>query len=275
VKLRGALYFVLLIIGVSASPAPHAVAQDKIWRIGFLDLGTPPTTGMPSRNLEAFQRGLSQLGYEEGRNYVIDARFAETDQSRLPALAKELADRSVDVIVTIGTPTVRAAKKVTATIPIIMAGSQNPVENGFVTSLAHPGGNVTGLTHNPGPDFAGKALQLLKEAAPHISRVAILVAVNGGFSPSLDVQRAMAEDLKITLLVYDVSDAQNAGNFDAILSKIMEERAEALFVFPEFTVGKHKTALLDFISTNKLPSMFQEARYVEEGGVVILLHRLS
>ena len=80
----------------------------------------------------------------------------------------------------------------TATIPIIMAGSENPVENGFITSLAHPGGNVTGVTHNPGPDFAGKALQLLKETAPYSSRVAILVALDGGFSSSVDVQRAIA-----------------------------------------------------------------------------------
>jgi putative ABC transport system substrate-binding protein len=106
--------------------------------------------------------GQDRLGYKEGRNYIIDARFADTDWSRLPALAKELVDRGVDVVVTIGTPTVRAAKEATATIPIVMAGSQNPVENGFITSLAHPGGNVTGLTHNPGPDFAGKALQCLR-----------------------------------------------------------------------------------------------------------------
>ena len=219
-------------------------------------------------NLKQFQRGLGELGYKEGRNYIIDARFADTDQSRLPALAKELADRRVDVIVTIGTPTVRAAKKATATIPIIMAGSTDPVENGFASSLAHPGGNVTGLTHNPGPDFAGKALQLLKETAPHISRVAILVALGGGVSRAVEVQRAIAGDLKLTLLVHDVTDAKSAGDFDAILSKIVEERADALFAFPEFTVGKHKDALLDFVSTNKLPSMFQEARYVEEGGLM-------
>src|SRR6185295_17104247 len=105
-------------------------------------------------------------------------------------------------------------------IPIVMAGSQNPVENGFITSLAHPGGNVTGLTHNPGPDFAGKALQLLKQTAPYSSRVAILVALDGGYSSSsVDVQRAIAADLEMTLLVHDVSDAKNAGNFAALLSK--------------------------------------------------------
>jgi putative ABC transport system substrate-binding protein len=258
--LRIALYLALIIIAVSAPPTTHALAQSKIWRIGFLDLGTPP-----SGNLEPFQRGLDELGYKEGRNYIIDARFADTDQSRLPALAKELVDRGVDVVVTIGTPPVRAAMEATATIPIIMAGSQNPVENGFITSLAHPGGNVTGLTHNPGPDIAGKALQLLKETAPYSSRVAILVALDGR---SIDVLRAMGGYPEMTLLVHDVSKAKSADDFAAILSKIMEEHADALFAFSEFTVTKHKKALLDFISTNKLPSMFQEARFVEEGGLM-------
>ncbi len=266
--LRIAFYFALIIIAVSAPPTTHALGQDKIWRIGFLDQSTPPTTDRPSRTLEPFQRALDELGYKEGRNYIIDARFADTDLSRLPALAKELVDRGVDVVVTIGTPTVRAAKEATATIPIVMAGSQNPVENGFITSLAHPGGNVTGLTHNPGPDFAGKALQLLKETAPYSSRVAILVALDRGFSSSVDVQRAIAGDLEMTLLVHDVSEAKSDDDFAAILSKITEERADALFAFPEFTVDKHKNALLDFVSTNKLPSMFQEARFVEEGGLM-------
>ena len=116
--LRIALHFALIMIAVSAPPALRALAQDKIWRIGWLDLSVPPTADRPSRNLEAFQRGLGELSYKEGRNYVIDARFADTDRSRLSALAKELTDHSVDVIVTIGTPTVRAAKEATATIPI-------------------------------------------------------------------------------------------------------------------------------------------------------------
>src|SRR5207249_2306581 len=112
--LRIAFYFAFIIISVSAPPTTHALGQDKIWRIGFLDLSTPPTTDRPSRTLEPFQRALDELGYKEGRNYIIDARFADTDVSRLPALAKELVDRGVDVVVTIGTPTTRAAKEATA-----------------------------------------------------------------------------------------------------------------------------------------------------------------
>jgi putative ABC transport system substrate-binding protein len=139
---KSALSFALIIVVISALPlcTPCAIAQDKMWRIGFLAPSAPPTAAAPSANLEAFRQGLNGLGYSEGRNYIIEARFADTDLNRLPALAKELVDRGVDVIVTIGTPTVRAAKKATATIPIIMAGSNDPVGLGLVASLAHPGG---------------------------------------------------------------------------------------------------------------------------------------
>jgi putative ABC transport system substrate-binding protein len=149
---KSALSFALILVVISALPlcAPGAVAQDKLWRIGFLDPSVPPITAAPSRNLEAFRQGLAGLGYSEGRSYIIEARFADTDLKRLPALAKELVDRGVDVIVTVGTPTVFAAKRATATIPIIMAGSNDPVGLGLVVSLAHPGGNVTGFAHNPG-----------------------------------------------------------------------------------------------------------------------------
>src|SRR5215472_13884865 len=149
---------IIVIAGALLSFAPRAVAQDKVWHIGWLDPSVPPTVATPSANLEAFRQALSSLGYVEGRNYIIDARFADTDLNRLSALAKELIDRGVDVIVTVGTSTVRAAKRATATIPIIMAGSNDPVGTGLVASLAHPAGNLTGFAHTPGNEFAGKAL---------------------------------------------------------------------------------------------------------------------
>ena len=111
------LRFALILVALSVSPAPHALAQDKPWRIGFLSGGLPQVPDKPG-DLAAFRQGLDGLGYQEGRNYVIEDRVADTDASRLPALAKELVERRVDVIVTIGTPAVRAAKEVTTTIPI-------------------------------------------------------------------------------------------------------------------------------------------------------------
>jgi putative tryptophan/tyrosine transport system substrate-binding protein len=264
---KSALGFALITVVISALPlcTPCAVAQDKLWRIGFLDLSVPPTAAAPSRALAAFQQGLDGLGYLEGRNYIIEARFADTDRSRLPALAKELVDRGVDVIVTVGTPTVSAAKEATAMVPIIMAGSNNPVGLGLVAGLAHPGGNVTGFTHTPGPEFAGKALQLLKDAAPNISRIAILAETVFTWEVRLPGLSSAAKDLELTLLFHNVNGVKSQTDFNSILSKIVEERADALFVFPEFVNTKYEKAILDFASANRLPSMCQETSFVERG----------
>jgi putative tryptophan/tyrosine transport system substrate-binding protein len=269
---KSALGFALILVVISALPlcAPGAVAQDKMWRIGFLDPSVPPTAAAPSTNLEAFQQGLDGLGYSEGRNYIKEARFADTDLNRLPALAKELVDRGVDVIVTIGTPTVFAAKKATATIPIIMAGSNDPVGLGLVASLAHPRGNVTGFAHTPGHEFHGKALQLLKDAAPNISRIAILADSEGSprEQPRFGALSSAAKDLELTLLFRDVNGVKSETEFDSILSKIVEERADALFVFPDFVNNKYEKAIVDFASANRLPSIGQHTSFVERGGLM-------
>jgi putative ABC transport system substrate-binding protein len=264
-----AFVFGLAIITLSSSFAPGALAQEKVWRIGWLDPNPAPTPGKPSNNLETFRKALTELGYVEGRNYVIEGRFADTDWDRLPRLAKELVDSGVDIIVTIGTPPVAAAKKATSTIPIVMAGSADPVEHGLVASLAHPGGNVTGVTHSPGPEFAGKGLQLLKEVAPNISRVAVLWD-SGGLHEglSLDAQRPVARDAQIALLAHDVRGVKSGEDFGLILSAISEERADALFAFPNFVNGKYGQAILDFVTAHRLPSMFQDDGFVEKGGLL-------
>ena len=270
--LRSALSSISIsvIVGILVSFVPRAVAQDKVWHIGWLDPSVPPTATTPSRNLEAFKQALNRLGYAEGRNYVLDAQFADTDQSRLPALAKELVDRGVDVIVTIGTPTVLAAKKATAMIPIVMAGSNDPVGKGLVASLAHPGANVTGFTHTPGAEFAGKGLQLLKDAAPNISRIAILADSEGNLWERRPQTRALssaAKDLELTLLPHDVNGVKSETEFNSILSRV-EGRADALFVFPDFVNIKYEKAILDFALANRLPSMCQETSFVEPGGLL-------
>jgi putative ABC transport system substrate-binding protein len=160
---------------------------------------------------------------------------------------------------------VSAAKEATAMIPIIMAGSNNPVGLGLVAGLAHPGGNVTGFTHTPGPEFAGKALQLLKDAAPNISRIAILADTVFTWEVRLPGLSSAAKDLELTLLFHNVNGVKSETEFDSILSKIVEERADALFVFPEVVNDKYEKAILDFASTNKLPSMCQNTSFVEGG----------
>ncbi len=263
------IVFGLVIIALSSSLAAGALAQEKLWRIGWLDSNPAPTPVKPSAELAIFRKALGELGYVEDRNYVIEARFADADWDRLPRLAKELVDSGVDIIVTIGTPPVAAAKNATSTIPIVMAGSEAPVEQGLIASLAHPGGNVTGLTHNPGPEFNGKCLELLKEAAPNISRVALLW--DGG-SPRgyrmIDVLQATARDMQIALVVHDVKGVRSAEEFGSILSAITEERADALFATPTFVNQKYAQAILDFATAHRLPSMFQIAEYAEKGGLL-------
>jgi putative ABC transport system substrate-binding protein len=205
--------FISLLNGAVVAWPLAASAQIKLWRIGWLDPSSPS-----DEDLEPFRKALSELGYVEHRNYVIESRFADTDWDRLPMLAKDLVDRGVDVIVTIRTPTVAAAKAATTTIPIVMAGSADPVEHGLVASLASPGGNVTGVTHSPGPEFAGKCLQPLKEVAPNISRVAVLWdsgALHEGIS--LDAQRGVACDIQLSLLPNDVKGVKSAEDFGSIL----------------------------------------------------------
>jgi putative tryptophan/tyrosine transport system substrate-binding protein len=150
---------------------PAAAQQPtKIPRIGFLDAGSPATTG---HRAQAFVQGLRDLGYVEGENIVIEYRWAAGKLESLPALVEDVVRLRVDVIVSSATPAIRFAKEQITTIPIVMAGVTDPVGVGFVTSLARPGGNITGLTHLA-PDLSGKRLELLKEVVPRLQRVAVL-----------------------------------------------------------------------------------------------------
>ena len=155
---------------LSLSIPTEAQQPTKIPRIGYLTAASLSAT--PAR-IEAFRQGLRELGYVEGKNIVIEWRYAEGKLDRLPALAAELVRLKVDVIVTAGPTATRAAKEATSTIPIVMAQDTDPVGNGFVASLARPGGNITGLS-TLSPEISGKQLELLKEIIPKLSRVAVL-----------------------------------------------------------------------------------------------------
>jgi putative ABC transport system substrate-binding protein len=254
--------------GLAMPRAAKAQQQGRVVRIGWLDPSPTPTAVTPSRALTAFGQRLKELGWVEGRNVVIESRFADTYWDRLPGLAQDLVARGVDVIVTIGTATVMVAKKATTTIPIVMAGAGEPLELGLVPSLAHPGGNVTGVAHNPGPEFAGKSLELLKDAAPKISRVAVLwdsAALHE--NPSLEGQRAAARMLGLSLLIHDIAEAHSGVAFAAVLSAVKSEGAEAMFVYPNFIAAKHARAILTFLAAHRLPSMFQDAWFVEQGAL--------
>ena len=236
---RAAILVVLTLALLAAPLAADAQPADKVYRIGWLHTGEPPSFGPPNprTNLGAFRQGLFELGYVEGRTFVIEGRFADAKVDRLPVLAAELVALQVDVIVAANTTSAKAAKEATATIPIVFIGSTDPVGQGLVASLARPGGNVTGVTSSAGPEIAGKGLELLKEAVPRISRVAVLYSSEQLFDPAVGVQRSVAPKLGITLLPHDV---KTLNELTAALAAITRERADGLFVFNSFN---HRHAL--------------------------------
>src|SRR5262245_13935340 len=259
----------LTALGLTIAAPLYAEAQQaKVARIGWLDAGMTPTATAPSGALRDFEERLTQLGRVPGRNVVIEQRFADTYWDRLPGLAQDLVRQHVDVIVTIGTATVFHAKKATTTIPIVMAGAGEPLELGLVSSLSHPGGNVTGIAHNPGPEFAGKSLELLKAASPKIARIAVLwdsAALHE--NPSLEGQRAAAGPLGASLLIHDVANAHSETEFSRVLADVKAGGADAMFVYPNFIAAKHRRTILEFLSANRMPSMFQEDTSVEQGAL--------
>jgi putative ABC transport system substrate-binding protein len=193
--------------------------------------------------------------------------MGETEQ--LPDLAAELVRLNVDVLVTITTPAVLAAKNATTTIPIVMAAAAHPVEQGLIASLARPGGNVTGLTHTHGPEFNGKGLELLKEAAPTLSRVAVLFNTSGGLQAplrlDLDALQAAARALGITLVPLDV---QTLEEFTGAFATILRKGADGLFVFSIDPLITHAKLIADFAITHRLPTMFHRKDSVQAGGLM-------
>jgi putative ABC transport system substrate-binding protein len=234
-------------------------------RIGWLNLGAQPSA--TSGPLEAFRRGLRELGWTEGRNVTIETRYANDDSARLAAVAAELVALRVDVIVTITTPAAIAAKKATPSIPIVMAGSSRPVELGLVESLARPGNNLTGVTNNPGGGFDQKVVQLLKEAAPNVSRVALLWGgvTALGEERVLSEIRAAAPALGIIVLS---AEARGPNEVPGALAAILRQRPDGLYATPSSTNTKQRKWIIDFALANRLPSIFADSRWVATGGLM-------
>ena len=250
-------------LGASALAAPFisfAQPQGKVWRIGFLT----PTAG-PDKTVEAIREQLRALGYVEGSNLVIEYRWGGGKEERLQELAAELVQLKVDVIVTRTTFVTQAAKRATSTIPIVMASAANPVSGGVIASLAHPGGNVTGVTSNS-TEIDAKRLQLLRELVPKAARVATLVGEKSVLKPLfLEEVRTAARQMGITLV------HQEAGTTEALAGAfgvMQRERAQALIVQSDpFTLNNSKR-IADLALQHRLPTMFANRGFVDAGGLV-------
>ena len=237
----------------------------KVYRIGYLSIGS---ASMYTSPLEAFRQGLRELGWNEGRNVVIEYRFAEGQADRLPALAEELVRLKVDIIVASPTPSAQAAKDATQTIPIVGLSLTEPVAVGLVPSLARPSGNVTGLTYGVDTEIFGKQLQLLKEAIPGVRRVALLAnPASGGPSYSLRMEsvKSAARSLDLPLQILEVREP---GDFEGAFAAMLKERSGALFLSGDAMFFVHRARLAELALRNRLPSMSTQRQWVEAGGLL-------
>jgi len=252
------LFFVLAIALLSPPRLAEAQKPAKVARIGFL----APESKASGRR-EAFRRGLRDLGYVEGQNIVIEWRGAE-DRSRLAELAAELVREKVDVIVTQGRATV-PARNAAGSVPIVFGFSGDPVEAGLVGSLARPGGNMTGITFLAF-ELVGKRLEILREAVPRVSRVAVLASpAHPGEQRELSETQSTARAVGATLLYHQV---RTTADVDAALDAIMKGNANALLAFPDPVTNAHRKQIAEFAAKQRLPSVFGWSDYVEAGGLM-------
>jgi putative ABC transport system substrate-binding protein len=261
---------VVLIVFALFSPA-QGQQPKKVPRIGFLSIVSPPSI---SARVKAFRGGLRELGYVEGKNIVIEWRYAEGKLDRLPALAAELVHLKVDVIVSAGPRPTRSAQQATATIPIVMALDDDPVGSGFVASLARPGGNITGLATLV-PEISGKQLELLKEIVPKLSRVAVLGnATTPGTPQALREINVTAGALGIQLQYLEVGAPKDIETAFRAASK---EHADAVLALPAPVLLFQRRQLADLAVKSRLPTIYGRPEYVEDGGTRVLrpeLYRL-
>jgi putative tryptophan/tyrosine transport system substrate-binding protein len=240
----------------------QAQQPTKVSRIGFL---SPVSASGSTANLEVFRQGLREFGYIEGKNIIIEYRWAEGKLDRLPKLAAELVSVGVDIIVTGGTPPVLAAKKATNTIPIVAANADNLVELGVVASLARPGGNVTGLTRVDA-DFSAKRVELLKESFPKLSRVAVLShGALGADQEELQETQAAARTLGVQVQSFTV---QEPSQFLDTYAQMIKRRADALIFFTSAFTVFHRRQLVELAIKNGLPTMCGGAAWSNDGCLI-------
>ena len=234
----------------------------KMPRIGFLNALSPTTN--PAR-IEAFRQGLRDVGYVEGKNIVIEYRYADRKVDRLPTLAAALVRLKVDVIVTSATIETLAAKKATNTIPIVMINVGDPVGSGFVASLARPGNNITGLS-TVSPELSGKRLELLKEIIPNLSRVAVLgnSTIPGNADTLKEVELA-AQALKVKLQYLDVL---SVNDIETSFRAAGKEHADAVLVLSNFVLTSQQRQIIDLAVKSRLPASYARPEFVESGGLM-------
>jgi putative ABC transport system substrate-binding protein len=234
----------------------------KIPRIGYLSAGT---TSLNSPRSESFRQGLRELAYVEGKNIVVEYRYAEGKPDRDRELAAELVRLKVDLIVTTGPTATRAAKEATTTVPIVMASDTDPVGNGFVASLARPGGNITGLS-TLAPELSGKQLELLKEIVPKLSRVTVIgISTEPGNAQRLKEIELAAGALKVKLQYLDILTSKD---IETAFRAAAKGRADGVVMLGGTLFNTHRIQIVELAVKSRLPATYTRPEYVEDGGLM-------
>jgi putative ABC transport system substrate-binding protein len=249
--------------GLLAAPlATEAQQAGKVHRIGFLGNSTPT---LEANLVRPFRDGFRDLGYVEGRDLVIEYRWAEGQYERFPALIAELIALKVDVIVTAGTPAALAVRRASTTIPLVMVAVGDPVGSGLVKSLAHPGGTLTGLV-SIAPDLEGKRLQLLTEVVPRLSFVAFLLNPANAFHVTSEKQARAAA--KASNLKVEFFPVRAEPEFDRAFQAMSSKRPGALIMLADRLFLHHRARIVEFAARNRLPTVYAYRELVEAGGLM-------
>ena len=257
--------FISTLVGGAAAASPIVACADsgKVARIGYLspDSPSPAATAL----FDAFCDGLRELGWIKGKNVTVELRYAENRVERLPEVAAELVRINVDVIVGRGTLGPLAAKRATSTIPIVMAGSGDPLGSGLVASLARPGGNVTGMSLMV-PDLGGKRLELLKELLPRLARVAVLWDAANPY-PAIVFKETQAAAQALAIDVQSL-EVRAADDFDGVFEVARKQRPDALITVEDPLTFNYQKRIADFALVNQLPSLHGVREFVVAGGLL-------
>jgi len=264
-KLRSGGLFPIIVVAVLVGSLVAEAQSGKVPRIGVLLYPAAPTPGQSNPFLEAFRGGLRDLGYVEGGNVIVEYRWAGGSTQRAAELAAELVRLNVAVIVSTGTPATQVARAATTTIPIVMTAVGDPVGGGIVASLARPGGNVTGLSLLD-TDLDGKRIELLKEAVPGLTRIAMLWSPNDpGMTLAFGRVEVASQTLRLALQSLAVRDP---GEFPQAVQAAGTGRAEALIVTAQPFTIRHQTQILNVATRLRLPAMYTDRRFVDAGGLM-------
>ena len=261
--IRGVALVAVLAVSLLAAPlAADAQQATKVTPIGYL---SGPSLSANAARIEAFRQGLRELSYVEGKNIVIEWRSADGKFDRLPALAAELVRLKVAVIVTSGGALTRRAKEATSTIPIVMTNDPDPVGDGFIASLARPGGNITGLS-TFAPELSGKRLEILREVVPKLSRVAVLGSSGAtGYAQTLKEIEPAAKAFKLQLQFIDVKHAKD---MEAAFRAASEGRAQGVLTLNSAILGSQRAQIVELAIQERLPVMYHQNDFVEAGGLM-------